>query len=76
MFFRNNKVKLYLVWVNLVGGDYLKKIYQKREEAEYMIEKLKERNYSRHWIQEIEIIKEEKIFEDGYYYKGNKLEAL
>jgi hypothetical protein len=69
MFFNKKKITLYLVWQNLVGGDYLKKIYQKREEAEYMVCRLKDKKYKRVWIQELEVIKEEMIFEDGYYYK-------
>ncbi|MFW9873871.1 MAG: hypothetical protein ACFFG0_12255 [Candidatus Thorarchaeota archaeon] len=59
MFWNEKEITIYLVWQRLAGGDYLKKIYQKKEEAEFKKKQLIERGYGRTWIQELKFTKEE-----------------
>lgn len=58
MFWNEENVNLYLVWIRMVGGDYLKKAYQKEDEAIFLKEQMIRKGYHKVWIQNIEIKKE------------------
>ena len=71
MFQNKKKIKLWLVWFKCVGGDYLKKIYQKETEATQMKTQL-EKTYLLVWIQKI-IIKKKKFIKSWFLEILNKL---